>query len=301
MKMKANSDLQTFHNDLRAAVRAGVELEIGEERVPRSSLSLKKLEQLESQCANQQPLPDRYRAAIETWQKTGSMIPVLEGLSTRMKAWQRVGKLFRNAACYVLLIAILAIAALIHYKLNILPEIEAVRQDLIAMARPDQPISVSYAGTLTTVALVLFIIMLLGLIGWMWTGGVARAGWWVGGGSYMRCKALAAAARTTQLLIAEGVEATAASKIGGSLAGLDSEGQGELLYTIGSLEQNNFTAPALSDYLLMIADRQFVTARTWGPSLLIVVVGGIFTILFALLAYGPFANLLGDLSKLLRI
>ena len=50
----------------------------------------------------------------------------------------------------------------------------------------------------------------------------------------------------------------------------------------------------------MIADRQYIAVRTWGPGLMIVVVGGVFTIIFALLAYGPFASLISDLSKTVR-
>lgn len=285
---------------MRAAVRAGVELEIGDQPVPDSKLDVRRLEELEAMVAADQNVPDRYQAAIETWQKTGSMIPVLEGLSTRQKSWSRIRRLFRSAILYVLLVAILAIVALVHYKLNILPEIEAVRRDLAEMALSNQEISTSYAGVMSTATLVLFVLMFLVLVSCIFTGGVAKAGWWIGGGAYMRCHALAAAARTTQLLIAEGVEPANAISISGSLTGLDPEGQGELLYTIKGLDQNELRSPALSDYLLMIAERQYISARTWGPGLLIVVVGGIFTILFALLAYGPFASLLSDLSKCIR-
>lgn len=299
--MQPTPDIQVFNNDLRAAVRAGVELEIGDQKIPGSKLSIDQLEQLESQFASNQNVPPRYQAAIETWETTGTMIPVLEGLSTRNRSWKRVGKLFRSAMFYVLLIAILAIAAMVHYKLNILPEIEAVRQDLREMAMPGQEISTSYAGILSTVTLALFVLMFLGLVWWMFSGGIAKAGWWIGGGAYMRCHTLAAAARTTQLLIAQGVELEKATSISSSLTGLDPAGQGELMYTVSGLDQKELKSPALSDYLIMIADRQFLTARTWGPGVLIVVVGGIFTILFALLAYGPFASLLSDLSKALRI
>jgi len=282
-------------------VRAGVELEIGDQRIPGSKLNIDQLEQLESQFASKQKVPPRFQAAIKTWQTTGTMIPVLEGLSTRNRAWKRVGKLFRSAMVYVLLIAILAVAAMVHYKLNILPEIEAVRQDLKTMAMPGQEISTSYAGILSTVTLAFFVLLLLGLVWWMFSGGVAKAGLFIGGGAYMRCHTLATAARTTQLLIGEGIEPEEATKLSSSLTGLDPEGQGELLYTVRGLDQIELQSPALSDYLLMIADRQFLTARTWGPGVLIVVVGGVFTILFALLAYGPFASLLSDLSKALRI
>ena len=184
--MQPKPDLQIFHNDLRAAVRAGVELEIGDGPAPNSKLSIDRLEELEAQVANDLPVPERYQAAIETWQKTGSMVPILEGLSIRNKAWNRIGKLFRSAMFYILLVAILAIAAMIHYKLNILPEIEAVRLDLIRMARSDQEFSQSYAGIMSTVALLLFVVMLVVLVWAMFAGGITKAGLWVGGKAYMR-------------------------------------------------------------------------------------------------------------------
>ena len=107
------TEFQSFFNDLRAAVRSGVNLEIGDSESPARSLSLKQLDQLEAGAANSDALPERFEAAIETWQKTGSMIPVLEGLSTRKRASQRIHRLFMKSLIYVFAIAILALS-LIH-------------------------------------------------------------------------------------------------------------------------------------------------------------------------------------------
>ena len=299
--MLPTTDLRTFHDDLRAAVRAGVALELGDKPTPGSSLGIKELEQLETQSANSEQVPARYEAAIETWQATGSMIPVLEGLSARKKAWSRIGRVFRNAFLYVSLVAILAIVALAYYQLKILPEIEAVRQDLVSLADPMQEISSSNAMLFSNVALVLFVCMLLALIWWMLTGGIGKAGRLIGGSAFLRCQTLASACRTMQLLITKGVEPSRAAQLSGTLAGLDQEGLGELLYTIEGLDEDELQSPALADYLLMIADQQLITTRTWGPGVLILVVGGIFTILYALLAYGPIAALLYDLSRATRL
>ncbi|QEG20519.1 hypothetical protein [Mariniblastus fucicola] len=296
-----STDLQLFYNDLRAAVEAGVHMEIGDKTLPDSALTTKSLDRLEQRVASGESVPARYQAAMETWEKTGSMIPVLEGLSTRAKAWKKVGRLFRNSMIYVLLIAIVAIAAMAHYLWNILPEIEAIRHDLTTLARPHEPIGTSRAALWAKLALGFFVLLFLGLLVAMRRGGIAKAGLWAGGRSFMRCQTLATASRTMQLLITNGVESENAALLSGTLAGLDREGQGELLHAIKGLSPEEVRSPALADYLLMIADHQFVTTRTWGPGVLIVVVGGAFAFLFAILAYGPIAALLHDLSNVTRL
>ena len=283
--MQPSSELEPFNNDLRAAVRAGVALEIGDSAVPGSALSIRQLERLETKAANNEDVPARYRAAIETWQSTGSMIPVLEGLSVRKNSWARVGRIFRNAFAYVFLIAILAIVALAYYQLKILPKIEAVRKDLVTLSNPLQEISYSNAMLFTNIALILLVCLLLGLIWWLVSGGIGKAGRLVGGGTFLRSQTLASASRTMQLLITNGVEPSRAANLSGTLAGLDQEGQGELLYAIQELEESKLQSPALADYLLMIADQQFVTTRSWGPTTLILVVGGIFTVLYTPVSY----------------
>ena len=62
--MQSTPDLQIFHNDLRAAVRAGVELEIGDQPVPDSKLDVRRLEELEAMVAADQNVPDRYQACL---------------------------------------------------------------------------------------------------------------------------------------------------------------------------------------------------------------------------------------------
>jgi len=61
----SSTDLESFHNDLRAAVRAGVKLEIGDADSPGRSLSVHGIDQLEEKVANNSPLPDRFQAAID--------------------------------------------------------------------------------------------------------------------------------------------------------------------------------------------------------------------------------------------
>ena len=118
---------KTFFNDLRAAVRAGVKMEIGELESPSRALTIGKIDQLETKAANGSKIPPRFEAAIETWKKTGSMVPVLEGLSTKIESWHCISRLFRKSLLYVFAVAILAIVALaVSYTHLTLPTIYSV-------------------------------------------------------------------------------------------------------------------------------------------------------------------------------
>jgi len=72
MSELSSDSLQPFFADLRAAVRAGVELEIGDGESPARALSLKKLERIEQEIEGGDPGPKRIQASIDTWRKTGS-------------------------------------------------------------------------------------------------------------------------------------------------------------------------------------------------------------------------------------
>jgi len=188
-------------------------------------------------------------------------------------------------------------AGLVWFQLKILPEINAVRNDLINIARPTQNANHSHAGFWANVILVLFVLMLLALIWWLIRGGVARAGWWTGTGTYLRYRTLATAARTLQTLVAKGLEPEDAAALSRKLVGLGPEGQGELLCSIRGIERDTILSSQWSDYLVMMAQQQYVTARTWGPTTFTVVIGGIFTLLYVILAYWPITSLLFELSK----
>jgi hypothetical protein len=294
-------DIQTFSGDLRAAIKAGVKLEIGEKPVPGSTLSLKQIERLERQITDASEVPPRYQAAIETWQKTGTMIPVLEGLSTRFNAWVRIDRMFRKSMVYVSVLAALGIVGLIYFRTSVLPQIEMMRHDLATLARPAIEIRPSGVELFSIIVLILFVVILVVLIYGLFSGGAAKLGCWLGGDRYMRCCSQATATRTMQMLVAEGTDPHQAAMLGGKLAGLDAEGQGEMIYNIKGLDREAILSPAWGDYLSMMADRQYLKSRTWGPATLVLIVGGIMTFLYVLLAYWPIVSLVYDLSGNRRI
>ena len=297
----SSDSLQTFFTDLRAAVQAGVKLEIGDGETPAGALSVKKLNRIEQDVESGNALPKRMQASIETWQKTGSMVPVLEGLSSRLSAWRRIRKLFRRSLIYLFCIAALSIAALIWYQLSILPEIKAIRQDLIQLARPVAEIEPSSIGFWANVTLILFALCVLLGIWWLIKGGAVRAGWWLGADNYMRYRTLATASRTVQALVAAGEDPESATSLGGTLVGLRPDESGELLASVRDLDRQAILSSEWSDYLLMMAQQQYISARIWGPTSVIVIIGGIFTLLFVLLAWWPITILVHELSHSTKV
>ena len=112
------SDSQRFHQDLAAALMVRVPLEIGSSRSRghRHRLTLSRLNELETQIdpwltqsdstsadraeflhalRSHAELPIRYRAALETFQQTNTMLPVLEGLTTRTVAQSQATRVLR--------------------------------------------------------------------------------------------------------------------------------------------------------------------------------------------------------------
>jgi len=146
------------------------------------------------------------------------------------------------------------------------------------------------------VILILFALCLLAGIWWLVKGGVARAGWWLGAGNYMRYQMLATASRTVQALVAEGEDPEAATLLGGTLIGLRPDEHGELLASVRDLDRETILSSQWSDYLLMMAQQQYISARIWGPTSMIIIIGGIFTLLYVILAWTPIISLLYELS-----
>ena len=292
----SSADYKPFFGDLRSAIRAGVPLEIGEGPSPAKALSVESLEQLESQHKRGDQLPPRLADAMQTWQRTGSMIPVLEGLSSRLSAWKRIGTIFRQALIYLLLIAVASIVGLSWYLISVLPEIEAVQNDLIDLANPVAPIEPTNMGLWATIALVVFVVILILAVTWLIKGGMTRAGWWIGADGYLHYQTLATAAKAVQALVADGESPQQAVLLSSRLTGLSPEAAGELVASVEGLERNSILRSEWSDYLQMIARQQFISAKIWGPTTMIALVGGFFVLLYVLIAWWPITSLIQDLS-----
>lgn len=297
----SSADHEPFFNDLRAAIRAGVNLELGEGRSPAKALTVKSLEELQSQYNSGAKLPARLCDAMQTWQRTGSMILVLEGLSSRLSAWTRISSLFHRSLAYLLLIAAVSIAALGWYLISVLPEIEAVQKDLIELANPVEPIEPLNMRLWASLAILFFVLALIIGIAWLLKGGIARAGWWLGADGYIHYQTLATASKAVQTLVAKGESPQESVLLGSRLTGLSGQASGELLASVEGLDRDSIQRSEWSDYLQMMARQQYISAKIWGPTTMIVVVGGFFVLLYVLIAWLPITSLIYELSHRTKV
>jgi hypothetical protein len=300
------SEMQQFYQDLRASVFAGVSIECGEKWAPSAELRLKDIEAFESfESAGSQTSTvrsnDRLEAAIETYKHTGSMLPVLEGLSTRVNAWRRVKRLFRRSMFYVICVSAVAVTGLVVFHRYVAPQMQMVRQDLIEFAgAKGLPNRFDVIGMVPYVS-ALFAILLAAMIVWMLLGGIARMGWWIGGRQYVRYQTMASAIRAMRMLVASGVPKREAATIGVRLAAVDKFGRAEILHVVETMDDDAIQSSQWTDYLKMVAERQYLSARSYGPLLLVTVICGLIALIYTLLVYGPFVSLLYDLAVRIRV
>ena len=194
------ADSTRFHEDLRAAVVAGVPLEIGDRET--KLLTLAKIEQLENQIrpklstdavtderTRQQffdslnEVPLRYRAALQVFDRLGSMPPVLDGLTTQILAERRVAGTLRWSFSYLLLLLLLASLGLSLFLVRIVPAFESMRADLFLPAAINAPPRLDLIQWLPGVIVVFSVCFGLLLI-WLVTGGVTKVAMWFRGTAF---------------------------------------------------------------------------------------------------------------------
>lgn len=295
-----NEDRQ-FFQDLRAAVMAGAPLETGSKWAPARTLRKSDINAFEASSNSKRSTPDRFDAALETYRHTGSMLPVLEGLSTRVRSWQRVKRMYWRSMWYVMSVALLAAAGLLVFHRYVAPQMQMIRNDLVTLAGTDRPLESWNTLSFVPAVSFLFAVVLVLLVVWMLLGGVVKTGWWIGGREYIRCCTMGSAIRAMRMLIASGMPKQQAAEMGVRLAAVDKVGHGEILALINRLSEAEIQSSHWSDYLAVVAEQRYLSARAYGPILFVAVVAGLIALVYSLLIYGPLVSLLFDLSVRTRV
>ena len=311
------TEAKRFHNELKAARIAGVPIEIDEEPDPFSRrLSLKQLDELKisnpnpsnsnsddarsqlaalSQAiATEQGLPKRFQAALQVFDQTGSMVPVLDGLSVQCISRQQVSRVMRRAFIYLIVLSAVAVSGLLIFKSRIAPFIVELR---IEIAQSGSTKSEQFDLT-QWLALIITVIGCMLVLFAIWTlfGRASRIAIWLGGDHYLRCRTSASAIRTLQLLLDRGLPVNDAVSICCDLTGADKRMRKE----VESAVQNSQSAQnlySLSDYLSILASQRLESMRVTAPTTLICSVGGIVALVYCVAIFWPIIALLKDLMK----
>ena len=317
-------DISRFHNDLKAAILARAPVEIDEKPHPRSSpLTLEELDHLEgllcphfsngasgttgsdanvSACNLEQvliakpDLPPRYCAALRTFGLTDSMIPVLDGLSTRRIAQNQITQVVLRAFIYLILLFAIAFYGLVLFKSKIIPLVDELRVDIALAAGISPPEPFGESAWITLIVATVGIAF-VSLVLWMSLGGATKIAMYLGGTHYLRCRVSNSALRTMQLLLNAGSPVEEAVAISCELNAADDVVKQGIQAVAGELYGNE-QLNSIGDYLEISANQRLAYMNIAAPSALICTVGAVVSLTYCLVLFWPVITVLHDLTRL---
>lgn len=285
-------DIQRFHQDLKAAVMAGVPIEIQDSwSFWGNQLNVKQVENLQSTVESE--TSHRYRAALRTFDQTDTMVPVLEGLCVRKVAYQVVTRTLRWAFIYLLSILALAALGLLFYSFRVVPTIHDLREDIAV----NSAVATNQFDILSWIyPMIILLAILLGLtLAWMLVGGIARLSFLVGGHHYVKCKTAERALQNMKLLVSCGMKMDQAVEVSCDLTAADPQVRSQLEAVVNGKDHEQLEE--LAEYFSVTANQRLGYMKVATPVLLISIVGGLVTVAYCSMIYWPVIELLGDLIK----
>lgn len=310
---------EIFHNDLLAALKARVPLELGESQIRR--LTQSKLNQFRDSLVGKfgdspdlksidgakgvsDELPGRYLAALRTFAQTNSMSPVLDGLTNRITSTRKVNRLLGQVFLYLFIVLATALLGLVIFYFNVVPLIEFVREDLFLQPGTEHT-GFDFIAWMPAAIIVIAVFLILTLV-WVAFGGATRTAMWLGGRKYVRCLSSATALRTTQLLVDNGMGVEDSIQISCELAGVDTVGCREIQSAIGQNYGQDIRSEqvrtgkedlrSMTNYMLVLAQKQLEKMRFTVPVLLVTLVGGLVSLAYCTAVFSSIVNLLWDLK-----
>lgn len=310
--------IEIFHNDLLAALKARVPLEMGDSQITRltqqrlnqfrESLHGKfgdspDLKSIDQAAGDSGELPGRYLAALRTFAWTDSMSAVLDGLTNRIISTRTVKRLLLHVFLYLLVVMAAALLGLLFFGLNVVPLIEFIREDLFLPATADRA-GFEFIAWLPVVIVAIAVLLVLTLV-WSIFGGATRIAMWLGGRKYVRCWSSATALRTSQLLVESGMNIEDSIQVSCELAGVDAVGVEEIQSAIGQeqpqgdksgqagADQNDLRS--MANYMLVLAQQRLERIRFIVPVLLVTLVGGLVSLVYCTAVFSTIIDLYWDL------
>ena len=297
---------QNFLNDLQAAVIAGVPIDVGPLFSPSSEklLTLQSLGQMQERekvvapassvhPEADQVLPERLAVAAQVFAATNDMPLVLRGLSAGNLAARKAVRSLRWTIAYLFIVLLVAWAGMMFFAICVVPEIEAMRADMLFSRRPDMATvktSLPWIGYLTYIfgALILLALVVLCI------GGIRKFVMLVGGRYFVRSRIEAIATEITARLIGAGVDSNQASELAFRVAG----GETKRPESFGVNSELSFQLDhtrKTKAFHLRNGDRHLEQIRASVPVALLFLVGGCITLVYCGAVFAPVVELLSDL------
>lgn len=301
------ADFVQFHHDLKAALLADIPLVGGKGH----RLTVSELDNLQQQLdalnldshrlaheSNQamwqvETLPIWYRAALTVFAKTGSMLPVLEGMSVRPLAMRDVARALRWTIIYLFIVATTALVGLCLFDLLVLPAIEYFREDFFLPAATEVSQRLDVLPWLPVMIVLLAIGLVLCLLGMLF-GGIANAAPWTGGRRYVSNVVSMTVLRISQSLVEAEVPVDEAVSIGCQLTRAGSNVQREVQSVVQGCEEADAIGQ-MADCLRLTANNRLARLRIVTPVFLTAILGGVLVLVFCVIVFWPIVSLLKDL------
>jgi len=307
-----STSFQRFNNDLKAALIAGVPLEIGssDSATGTQCLTTAKLNQFENELLlavsdenalehalqSNSEVPSRYLAALQVFERTDCMPIVLDGLTVRLGAQSQVNQALRWTFIYLFFLLAVACAGMWLFISRVLPEIELMRDDLLLPAAVNAPPSFDLTpwfplilGVFGGGCLILLVLML--------TGGVSKIAMWLGGKRFVECRLTMMALRLTKILMDEGMSSGKAITTACDLNGAGDRVRSEIQKTIEATRDGT-DLDSLADYLTLAGNDRLAQLKTGTPIAVVSIVGGGIALVYCVAVFWPILSILKDMTTL---
>lgn len=306
-----SADRECFFNDLRAALMAGVPIDVGLKSGGTTDklLTLGQLEKIKLESSAGTPIdsprsafefqdrsffPTRLAVAAQVFDATHDMPLVLRGLSVGIEAARTAVRSLRWTIAYLVIVLFVAWLGTIFFAVYLVPEMESMRADLLFSKRPELAESNEYLPWIGQLVLVLGVILAAFMIA-LWIGGVRRFVMLIGGRYFVRSRVDTLANEVFSRLVEAGVDVSRSKELCLQLTGAESETLNEADLS-PEWQDVSTSIRRTSSFRLLSGERKLAQIKATIPSLLVFLIGGCIALVYGAAVFAPIIQLLHDLA-----
>lgn len=287
----SSGDSKIFHENLRAALRAGAELEIGERWTQSDALTMNRLDQYISTPASADPgrfdgsVPPRLLAAQAVFDQLNAMDVVLTGLHQSYLERERAKKALRWITIYLWALIVTAAVCLGLFFDRVLPVVEQIRNDLRIESS-----AWNASGWLSTLVWIMAGLATIATVA-MALGLVQRISFWFGGNRYVRGRLSASAIEIRRRLQEAGMNSESAVRWSCQLIGADAV----IARQVGNAVGDSTQLRSIAEYHELNAARQYHHLKTTAPMSMVTLVGGTIALVVGVTVFWLIISMFGEL------
>ena len=312
-----SADRESFLNDLRAALLAGVPIDAGTDSVGSTEnlLTLSQLDQIEQQLVQSAPvdsqsslagssesaqvgsksgLPKRLAVAADVFEATRDMPLVLRGLSVGIESTRKAVRSLQWTISYLVIVLLVAWLGMIFFAFHVVPTIQSMRADMVLSSHPELAEATGSLQWINYLALGFGILLFVTLVAFC-LGGVRWFVMLIGGKAFVRARVEAMSNEISGRLLQSNIESDRSDKLGRELTGAKSKPSAEAESHDRTSSESADTQffPSLN---LLNGDHRLEQIRVSLPFVLIFFVGGCIALVYGAAVFAPIIQLLRDLA-----